>query len=105
MDRGADDAGFQEKLRITKLENKERLARIVNRIANVDVDPASIFDVQAKRIHEYKRQLLNVLHIVHDYLRLIDDGVSPVHPRTCMFAAAGKRLRKLPVDEALLKTI
>jgi starch phosphorylase len=50
------------------------------------VDPASLFDVQVKRIHEYKRQLLNVMRIVHEYLRLIEDGTPPTVPRTYIFA-------------------
>ena len=52
-------------------------ARSSKRIADVDIDPASIFDVQAKRIHEYKRQLLMALGIVHEYLSLVEDGVEP----------------------------
>ena len=63
-----------------KRSNKERLATIVHRIAAIDIDPASILDVQAKRIHEYKRQLLMVLGIVHQYLRVVEDGVEPPAP-------------------------
>jgi len=99
----ADDEGFQEKLRITKLENKERLARIVNRIANVDVDPASIFDVQAKRIHEYKRQLLMALGIVHQYLAIVEDGVEPPIPR--VYIIAGKAAPGYWVAKMIIKLI
>ncbi len=84
----AEDAAFQERFRAIKRANKERLARIINRIAQVDVDPAAIFDVQAKRIHEYKRQLLMALGIVHQYLSLVEDGIEPPAPRT--FIIAGK---------------
>ena len=69
-----------------KRANKERLATVANRIAEVDVDPASMFDVQAKRIHEYKRQLLMALGIVHQYLRLVEDGIEPAAPRTYIMA-------------------
>src|SRR5579863_9050623 len=82
----ADDAGFQSRFQAIKRANKERLARIINRIAQVDVDPAAIFDVQAKRIHEYKRQLLMALGIVHQYLTLVEDGVEPPAPRAYIMA-------------------
>ncbi len=58
VEKFADDVEFQRRFRAIKRVNKERLARIVNRLAAVDVDPAAMFDIQAKRIHEYKRQLL-----------------------------------------------
>ena len=60
-----------------KRANKERLARVIAETTGVTVDPDSLFDVQVKRIHEYKRQLLNVMHIVHEYLCLIEDGTAP----------------------------
>ena len=53
---------------------------------SIRVDPDSLFDVQVKRIHEYKRQLLNVMRIVHEYLCLIEDGRPPAVPRTYIFA-------------------
>ncbi len=59
---------------------------MAKRIADVDVDPASVFDVQAKRIHEYKRQLLMALGIVHQYLSLVEDGIEPLVPRTYILA-------------------
>jgi starch phosphorylase len=99
----ADDEGFQAKLQITKVENKERLARIVNRIANVDVDPASIFDVQAKRIHEYKRQLLMALGIVHQYLAIVEDGIEPPVPR--VYIIAGKAAPGYWVAKMIIKLI
>ena len=86
VEKFADDAEFQRRFRAIKRANKERLARIVNRLAAVDVDPAGMFDIQAKRIHEYKRQLLMALGIVHQYLRLVDDGVEPPVPRTYLLA-------------------
>ena len=86
VEKFADDVEFQRRFVAIKRSNKERLARIVNRIAAVDVDPAAMFDIQAKRIHEYKRQLLMALGIVHQYLRLVDDGVEPAVPRAYMLA-------------------
>ena len=86
VEKFADDAEFQRRFRAIKRANKERLARIVNRIAAVDIDPAAVFDIQAKRIHEYKRQLLMALGIVHEYLELVDDGVEPAVPRSYLLA-------------------
>src|SRR5271163_1082182 len=86
IEKFADDAEFQRRFRAIKRANKERLARIVNRIAAVDIDPAAVFDIQAKRIHEYKRQLLMALGIVHEYLELVDDGVEPAVPRSYLLA-------------------
>jgi starch phosphorylase len=93
----ANDSAFQERFAAAKHENKERLAAYIKQVVDEAIDIQSIFDVQAKRIHEYKRQLLNVLHVVHDYLRLVDDGLPPPHPRTYLFAgkaAPGYRVAK-----------
>ena len=88
LERFADDSEFQRRFRAIKLDNKMRLATEAHRIAEVDIDPMSIFDVQAKRIHEYKRQLLMALGIVHEYLSLIEDGIEPPLPR--VYVMAGK---------------
>ena len=61
---------FQARWRAVKFANKQRLATLVKAECGVDFDPAALFDVQVKRIHEYKRQLLNVLHVIHLYLRI-----------------------------------
>jgi starch phosphorylase len=82
----ANDGAFREQFMAVKRSNKERLARVIAETTGVTVDPHSLFDVQVKRIHEYKRQLLNVMHIVHQYLCLIEDGTSPTVPRTYVFA-------------------
>ena len=82
----ADDRGFQEEFLKIKRANKERLRKIILDIAGVEVHPDTLFDVQAKRIHEYKRQLLNVMHIIHEYLCLIEDQKEPQVPRTYIFA-------------------
>ncbi len=82
----ADDAAFQEKFMAVKRANKERLAAFLAKTTGVVLPPHAAFDMQAKRIHEYKRQLLNVMHIIHDYLRLIEDGYAPPVPRVYVFA-------------------
>ena len=99
----ADDAEFQARFRAIKRTNKERLARTINRIAFVDVDPAAIFDVQAKRIHEYKRQLLMALGIVHQYLTLVEDGIEPPAPRA--YIMAGKAAPGYWAAKMLIKLI
>jgi starch phosphorylase len=80
------DEGFQARFAEVKLQNKQRLARIIRDETGVSADPHSMFDVQIKRIHEYKRQLLNVLRVMHDYLRIVEDGEAPKTPRTVLFA-------------------
>ena len=62
-------------------------------LTGIAVDPESMFDVQVKRMHEYKRQLLNILHVIHRYWQIIEDGVMPIQPRTFFFA--GKRRRAI----------
>jgi starch phosphorylase len=81
----AEDAAFRKRFRKIKQDNKKRLAEVVQRTAGEVLDPESMFDIQIKRIHEYKRQLLNLLHVVHVYLQ-IREGKIPAHPRTVMFA-------------------
>ncbi len=82
----ASDAAFQDAFMKVKHANKNRMAAIVSETAHVNVDPYSLFDIQAKRIHEYKRQLLNILHIIHQYLSLVDDGVEPPIAKTYLFS-------------------
>jgi glycogen phosphorylase len=97
----ADDTLQREFLKV-KRSNKERLVRIIRDSTRVSVDPDSLFDVQVKRIHEYKRQLLNVMHIIHEYLCMVEDDREPIVPRTYVFAGkaapgywAAKQLIKL----------
>jgi starch phosphorylase len=78
------DAAFLERFRTVKRENKVRLATFLEKEHGFRCDPSSIFDIQIKRIHEYKRQLLNVLHVVHRYQR-IKAGELPEAPRTVIF--------------------
>jgi len=82
----AEDEGFQREFRRIKRCNKDRLAAIIKETTRVRVDPDSLFDIQVKRIHEYKRQLLNVMRIIHEYLCLIEDHREPTTPRTYIFA-------------------
>jgi len=82
----AKEEGFQQEFRQIKRANKVSLARVIQDLVRVKVDPDTLFDVQIKRIHEYKRQLLNVMHVVHRYLCITEDGQEPLQPRTCVFA-------------------
>ncbi len=86
LEKFASDGGFQDRFANVKRANKERLAKIIRETSRVKCDPHSLFDSHAKRIHAYKRQLLNVLHIIHEYLSLIEDGRQPAVPRTYVFA-------------------
>ncbi|SPF40764.1 Glycogen phosphorylase [Candidatus Sulfopaludibacter sp. SbA4] len=83
----AEDAAFQEEFAASKLANKTQLAVVVRSTTGVTIDPQSIFDVQVKRLHQYKRQLLNVMQIIHHYLRIVEDGESLPVPVTYIFAA------------------
>ncbi len=86
LEPAALDAGFQQEFLRIKRANKVRLAGVIRELTRVSVDPDTLFDVQVKRIHEYKRQLLNVLHIIHTYLCLVEDHCAPMAPRTYIFA-------------------
>jgi glycogen phosphorylase len=94
----AGDAGFQQHWRDVKLAAKRDLARLVAERTGVTLDPESLFDVQAKRLHEYKRQHLNVLHILTLFLRLKRDPQADVPARSFIFgakAAPGYAMAKL----------
>jgi starch phosphorylase len=82
----AEDRDFRSAWMDVRLENKKRLARYVLRKIGMGIDPATMFDVHVKRIHEYKRQLLNVLHVVTLYNRIKADPEADMVPRTVMFA-------------------
>ncbi|HEV7676205.1 MAG TPA: glycogen/starch/alpha-glucan family phosphorylase, partial [Candidatus Angelobacter sp.] len=77
IEKGAGDPGFRQEFRDIKHHNKEKLAREVFNTTAVVIDPHSMFDVQVKRIHEYKRQLLNVMRVIHEYLSMVEDGADP----------------------------
>ena len=82
-----DDKQVLQRLQEIKLENKKRLADLILKRNGIVVDPGSLFDVQIKRLHEYKRQLLNVLQILHMYLEIKHNPGAPFQPRTFVFAA------------------
>ena len=82
-----DDAKVLQQLQDIKLDNKKRLADLILKRNGILVDPNSLFDVQIKRLHEYKRQLLNVLQILHMYLEIKHNPHAPFQPRTFIFAA------------------
>ena len=93
----ADDEKCQKEFMQIKYQNKVRLAKYIKEHNNVEVDPRSIFDVQVKRLHEYKRQLLNILHIMHLYNELKKNPDMDFYPRTFIFgakASAGYRRAK-----------
>ncbi|RJQ75529.1 MAG: glycogen/starch/alpha-glucan phosphorylase [Desulfobacteraceae bacterium] len=82
----AEDAAFRKQWIETKQENKRRLARYILRKIKLGVDPNTLFDVQVKRMHEYKRQLLNVLHVITLYNRIKAEPQGNFTPRTVIFA-------------------
>jgi starch phosphorylase len=82
----ADEPEFNSAFRLAKTQNKRRLADLIARECHVTVDPDSLFDVQVKRMHEYKRQLLNVLHVVTRYQQILAHPTGNWVPRTVIFA-------------------
>ncbi len=96
----ADDEKCQQEFLNIKYQNKVRLARYIKEHNGIDVDPRSIFDVQVKRMHEYKRQLMNILHVMYLYNQLKDNPNMEIVPRTFIFggkAAAGYKRAKLTI--------
>ena len=83
----ADDTQAQKEFMEIKHKNKVRLAKYIKEHNGIDVDPNSIFDVQVKRLHEYKRQFMNILHIMYLYDRLKKNPDMPFYPRTFIFGA------------------
>ena len=96
----ADDELSRQEFMQIKYQNKIRLAKYIKEHNGIDVDPRSIFDVQVKRLHEYKRQLLNILHVMYLYNKLKANPDLDMYPRTFIFgakAAAGYRRAKLTI--------
>ena len=96
----ADDEKAQQEFMNIKYQNKVRLAKYIQEHNGVTVDPRSIFDVQVKRLHEYKRQLLNILHVMYLYNKIKEHPDMEFYPRTFIFgakAAAGYRRAKLTI--------
>ena len=99
----AEDAGFREAWRRVKAANRAALAEAARRRTGVSADPASLWDVQVKRIHEYKRQHLNLLHVLTLYRRLKRDPGLDVAPRTVLFA--GKAAPGYATAKLIIKAI
>jgi glycogen phosphorylase len=99
----ADDADFRNRFRAIKRINKERLAKTIQSLLGVTVDVDAMFDVQVKRIHEYKRQLLNLLHVVVRYQQLLDNPTANIPSRVVMFA--GKAAPGYHMAKAIIKLI
>ena len=95
----ADDKKCQKEFMNIKYQNKVRLAKYIKEHNGIDVDPRSIFDVQVKRLHEYKRQLLNILHVMYLYNEIKEHPDMEFYPRTFIFGAkaAGYRIAKLTI--------
>jgi len=106
LEQYAGDLRFQERFRKIKNKNKRRLSEIIRQRTNILIDPESLFTIQAKRIHEYKRQHLNLLHIIHRYLDIKYNGNLDYVPRTFIFAgkaAPGYFMAKLIIK--LINTV
>ncbi len=96
----ADDKKCQKEFMNIKYQNKVRLAKYIKEHNGIDVNPRSIFDVQVKRLHEYKRQLLNILHVMYLYNQIKEHPEMEFYPRTFIFgakAASGYRRAKLTI--------
>ena len=96
----ADDKKAQQEFMNIKYQNKVRLAKYILEHNGIEVDPNSIFDVQVKRLHEYKRQLMNILHVMYLYNQIKEHPERDFYPRTFIFgakAAAGYRRAKLTI--------
>lgn len=96
----AEDPKVQQEFLQIKYKNKLRLTEYIREHNGIDVDPRSIFDIQVKRLHEYKRQLMNILHVMYLYNQLKEHPDMEFHPRTFIFgakAAAGYRIAKLTI--------
>ena len=95
-----DDEKCQQEFMNIKYQNKLRLAEYIKEHNGIEVDPRSIFDIQVKRLHEYKRQLMNILHVMYLYNQLKDNPNMDIVPRTFIFgakAAAGYKRAKLTI--------
>jgi starch phosphorylase len=103
LERLAADAAFQQEFLAVKHANKERLAALVRAHLGLEIDPDSLFDVQIKRIHEYKRQLLNILGVIARYNRIRANPTGDFVPRTVLFA--GKAAPSYVLAKLIIKLI
>jgi starch phosphorylase len=99
----ADDPEFRQRFRAIKRANKERLAKTIHHLLGVQVSVDAMFDVQVKRIHEYKRQLLNLVYVVVRYLRILDNPVADIPARVIIIA--GKAAPGYHMAKAVIKLI
>ena len=99
----ADDAAFRHAFMAVKQANKQRLAALIHRSTGITVNPAALFDVQVKRIHEYKRQLLNVLHVVTRYRAILAQPGADWQPRVVLFA--GKAASSYSTAKMIIRLI
>jgi glycogen phosphorylase len=102
LEKHVGDASFRGRWLVIKHERKEALAKWLRRCQRIDIDPMSLFDVQIKRMHEYKRQLLNAMHVIALYHR-IADGDDSVPPRTVIFG--GKAAPSYHVAKLIIRLI
>jgi len=103
LEEHAEDPAFRTEVRTIKQRNKEQLASLIEAEHRVEIDRSSMFDVQVKRLHEYKRQLLNVLHVVALYLRVKKNPEAPTVPRTVIFG--GKAAPAYVAAKLIIKLI
>jgi starch phosphorylase len=99
----AKDAAFRSEFAAVKAANKARLAAYIAKTTGIAVDPTSLFDVQVKRIHEYKRQLLNVLHVITRYQAILTNPNADWQPRTVIFA--GKAASSYKMAKSIIRLI
>ncbi len=103
LEKFADDKKFLKEFGSIKRTNKQRLAKIIFKSTGIMVDPESMFIVHAKRIHEYKRQLMTILQVIGDYLDIIKDNIKPATPKTYIFA--GKAAPSYNFAKLIIKLI
>ncbi len=103
LEQYAVQPAFQKNWQQVKIDKKKRLAKLIREVSGVEVNTDSMFDVQVKRIHEYKRQLLNVLHIIALYHRIISEPDKEITPRTVIFA--GKAAPSYAKAKLIIKLI
>ncbi|WON75859.1 glycogen/starch/alpha-glucan phosphorylase [Serratia sp. UGAL515B_01] len=96
-----NDSGAVEEIQNIKLQNKQALCQLISSRQGIKIDPLAMFDSQVKRIHEYKRQLLNILHVIHLYLGIVESGNTLIQPKVHLFsgkAAPGYAMAKLIIQ-------
>jgi len=103
LENHAQDSGVQSEVQRIKRDNKRRLARLIKDETSAVVSLDSMFDVHVKRIHEYKRQLLNILRVIHVYSEIVDAGRLPAAPQTVIFA--GKAAPGYHIAKQIIKLI